>query len=198
MGKNLQVNIRVFDMLENHPTEAKMILSKDGYLEYQGGLDEVRFGNVTAKYGGCGAIASWNILKYFNKAPGKATVFDEMEAGQILGGKLGVNIFFLKKYLISKGLRVDMYFSVNCFKEAAPEQGIIYYMKKDMKAHFVAFTPAGVNDKGKRLYRFHNTSIGSYWKTEGGKKHIENLPLTMDEFLAATEAMMKVCYNVYF
>lgn len=197
MGENLAYNKAIFNLLEKNPGE-KSVFSRDGYIEYQGGLADVRYGKVTALYGACGAIAVWNILKAFSIAPAKAVLFDEMEKGTILGGKLGTNPIFIKKYLSGRGHKINVYLSQKEFNRAYANMGIVYYIKKNLKAHYVAFTPAGVNDDGVKLYRFHNTSAGSYWKKSDfdGIKYIENIPMTMDDFLKESGAKAKVFYDV--
>ena len=195
MGKNLEQNKKAFSVLEN-VANGKSVFSRDGFIEYQNGLSSIMYGDMPASHGACGAIAAWNVLKYLGIAPEKAIVFDEMEKGTIFGSRLGTEVFFVKKYLANKGRRVDMYFSLKEFKESFVSTGIVYYIKDNFRAHYVAFTPAGANEKGERLYRFHNVSAGSYWKTYDNVKYIENLPLTMDEFLKETGAKMKVFYDV--
>ena len=119
-----------------------------------------------------------------------------MEKGVVLGGKLGTNNLFIKTYLKRKGHQVDMYCSLKEFKKAFSRMGIVYYMRKNMTAHYVAFTPAGTNEKGEFLYRFHNEGTGSYWSTTGNMKYIENIPMTMEDFLSGAGAKVKVFYDV--
>lgn len=195
MGKNYESNVQAFKKLENNPGK-KSVFSCDGFIEYQKGMTNVRYGNVTAAYGGCGAIAVWNVLKAFSVAPDKALFFDEMEKGAIFGGRLGTGLFFVKKYLKEKGHQVDMYCTLKGFKKAFSRIGIIYYIEDDLIAHFVAFTPAGINEKGEILYRFHNVAVGSYWQAYNGVKYIGNLPLTMEDFLEEIGAKVKVFYDV--
>lgn len=195
MGKNLEYNKKAFEQLVEAPGN-KSVFSRDGFIEYQNGMTNIKYGLVTAAYGGCGAIAVWNILKVLNVAPDKATLFDEMERGLVLGGKLGTDILFVKRYLSQKGRQVDMYGSLKRFKRAFSRMGILYYMKDNLRAHYVAFTPAGTNEKGELLYRFHNAAAGSYWKTFDGIKYMEQLPMTMDEFLKESNAKVKVFYDV--
>lgn len=195
MDRNYEININAFKRLEENPGE-KSVFSIDGFIEWQAGMQDVKFGKVTAAYGGCGAIATWNILKAFGFDSDKALHFKEMEKGAIFGGKLGTGIFFIKKYLKNKGHQVDMYFSFKEFKKAFSRIGIVYYIKDNFKAHFVAFTPAGVNERGEFIYRFHNANAGAYWKNFDGIKHIENLPMTMEDFLKESNAKVKVFYDV--
>lgn len=194
MGKNIEHNKMVFELLEEVKI-GKSVFSRDGFIEYQNGLSEIKFGDVAASYGACGAIAVWNILKSFNIAPDKAQVFDDVEKGAILGGRLGTNVFFIKKYLSGRGHRINMYFCLNEFKRSFAAAGIVYYINDNFKAHYVAFTPAGVNEKGEKLYRFHNAA-GSYWKAYNGVKYVENIPMTIEEFLEVSNAKVKVFYDV--
>lgn len=195
MGRNLEHNKKIFAEYEKQLV-GKAICSKDGFIEYQNGMHEVKYGCVTAAYGGCGAIAVWNILKFWEKKIAKEILFDEMEKGTILGGKLGTEIFFVKNYLERKGLRANMYYSLKEFKSSGAEAGILYYIKGDMRAHYVAFTPSGVNWKGEHLYRFHNAKAGSHWISYNHLKYIENLPMTIDDFLSESKAKIKVFYDV--
>lgn len=197
MGKNLENNKKAFAELKKNPDE-RSVFSRDGFIEYQQGLNTIVYGKVTASYGGCGAIAVWNLLKALSIAPDEAVVFDEMENGCILGGLLGTSVLFVKKYLSGRGHRVNMYCSLKEFKKAFSRMGIVYYMRKNMTAHYVAFTPAGVNEKGEYIYRFHNTSAGAYWKTndEDGIKYIESIYMTMEDFLKESGAKVKVFYDV--
>lgn len=199
MGKNFEYNQQAFVQCEAAMGN-KSLYSRDGFLEYQHGLELVKFGETTAAYAGCGAIATWNILKFLGENIEIACVFDEMEKGLLFGGKLGMRNTFLRKYLKQKGYNVNTCASDKIIKAAAtPRQGVLYYMKSNFRAHYVAFTPAGVNENGEALFRFHNAGVGQYWKmyTSDKKKHIENIPLTMDEFLKASKAMIKVWHYVY-
>lgn len=195
MSKNYNYNKAIFDILEKSPG-VKSVFSQDGFIEYQNGLADVRYGDMPASYGACGAIAVWNVLHSFRIAPEKAKLFEEMEKGVILGSRLGTEVFFVKKYLSGRGHRVNMYFCLKEFKKAFASAGIIYYIKKNLRAHYVAFTPAGVNNKGEKLYRFHNAATGSYWKNFNGINYINNIPMTMDEFLEGSEAKVQVFYDV--
>lgn len=195
MGKNLEYNKKIFEKLEKAP-DKKSIFSRDGFIEYQNGMADVKYANVTAAYGGCGAIAVWNIMKFFNIATDKATLFDEMEKGVMFGGKLGTDTLFIKRYLNQKGFQIGMYCSLKEFNQTLFNAGILYYMKSNLRAHYVAFTPAGINEKGEHLYRFHNASAGSYWETFNGIKYIENIPMTMESFLNESKAKVKVFYDV--
>ena len=78
MGKNLENNKKAFAELKKNP-DGRSVFSRDGFIEYQQGLSTIVYGKVTASYGGCGAIAVWNLLKALSIAPDEAVVFDEME-----------------------------------------------------------------------------------------------------------------------
>ena len=195
MGRNFEHNKRVFEGFEKQRT-GKAICSRDGFIEYQHGMSDVKYDCVTAAYGGCGAIAAWNVLKFLEKKIDKAVLFDEMEKGTILGGKFGTEVFFVRNYLKRKGLQVEMHYALKEFNKVRAEAGIIYYVKDNMKAHYVAFTLAGINERGERLYRFHNAAAGSYWTTYNNMKFIENLPMTMEDFLNESKAKIKVFYDV--
>lgn len=195
MKNNFLYNQKVFEDLKTNPGE-KSVFSRDGFIEYQAGLSNARYGSMPASHGACGAIAVWNILKAFRVAPEIAVVFEEMERGAVLGSRLGTEVFFIKKYLSGRGHRINMYFTQKEFNNSFSCAGIVYYMKNNFRAHYVAFTPAGVNDNGEKLYRFHNAATGSYWKEHNGVKYIENIPMTMNDFLDGSGAKLKVFYDV--
>lgn len=195
MDKNLEHNKKIFALLEEKQS-GESVFSRDGYIEYQEGLTEVRYGVMPASYGACGAIAAWNVLKAFSIAPDKATLFKEMERGTILGARLGTEVFFIKKYLSGRGHRINLYYCLKEFKKAFASIGIVYYVNNNLRAHYVAFTPGGINEKGEKIYRFHNADVGCYWETFNGVKYINNIPMTMDEFLKESKAKVKVFYDV--
>lgn len=192
---NFAHNKKAFEQVEH---DGKSPYSIDGFIEEQNLLGNIRYGAQTSAYAGCGWIAVWNVLKSMGIVLSKSRVIKEMERGVLFGGNLGTEVFFVKHYLESLNHKVKMYYSKIKFSGCNSDRGIIYYVRKNLSAHYVAYEFVGHSVNGDPLYRFHNaeSKAGARFKTFQGVRRTIAPVSTMEAFLSRSEAKITVFYDV--
>ena len=98
----------------------------------------------------------------------------------------------MKRFMEKKGEKVEISISPEDILENGAKEAIIMYYRRPRVAHYVAFTAAGTDENGKRLYRFYNV---------GGKlmrKFGEGYPviLTLEDFIAETNYDLSIYFKL--
>ena len=177
-------------------------IAKDGFIEDQDSFKDLNYGCKTSDYNGCGWVAGWNVMHALGKDVDKAELIRDLEPGTLLCGVAGTKPNFIKQYLQKLGYNVQQYTKPHVCDKANPEQGVIYYMRKNITngAHYVCFTKAGKNKFGDNLYAFHNEggNVGAYWEvnTKDNKQYVKAPVLAMDEFIEKAGAGLVIFYVV--
>lgn len=165
MGKFSLRHLR-YDQKTNYRTNAVLTkepsffqgfaFSGDGFLEHQNALFRLRCGARSAAYCGCGWIAVWNLFRSGGVLLPIPELIRDFERGLFVRGVFGTNPFFVRKFLKKAGFSVSLFLCEKKLIKKSPEKGILFFMRPDLSAHYVAFTAAGNSDSGERLYRFYN------------------------------------------
>lgn len=187
--ENLKHNRRVMKTLERN---VKNGFSPDGFIENQNRLACIKYSARNFAYCGCGCIAYWNILFSRGRIIGIPRLASEMEKGCSFRGVFGTRAFFMKRFMEKKGEKVEISISPEDILENGAKEAIIMYYRRPRVAHYVAFTAAGTDENGKRLYRFYNV---------GGKlmrKFGEGNPvvLTLEDFIAETNYDLSIYFKL--
>ncbi len=187
--ENLKHNRRVMKNLER---SVKNGFSPDGFIENQNRLSCIKYSARDFAYCGCGCIAYWNILFSRGRIIGIPRLASEMERGCFFRGVFGTNAFFMKRFMEKRGEKVEVSLSPEDILKDGAEEAIIMYYKKPRIAHYVAFTAAGNDENGNRLYRFYNV---------GGKlmrKFGEGNPvvLTLGDFIEQTNYNFSIYFKL--
>ena len=187
--ENLKHNRRVMKTLERTVENG---FSADGFIENQNRLGCIKYSARDFAYCGCGCIAYWNILFSRGKRIGIPRLASEMERGCVLRGVFGTNAYFLKRFMEKRGEKVEVSLSPdNILKDGAKEAIVMYY-KKPRVAHYVAFTAAGNNENGKRLYRFYN--VGGRLMRQFGEGN--PVVLTLEEYIEKTKYNFAIYFKI--
>lgn len=147
------------------------VFSGDGFIEHQSALSGLHCAARTADYCGCGWIAVWNLFRSEGVTLSIPELIRKFEHGMLVRGVFGTNPFFVRRFLKKAGLLVSLFLSRKKFRKVSPEKGVLFFMRPDFSAHYVAFTASGVSESGEKRYRFYNYSNPSPYVR------------TMDEFL---------------
>lgn len=129
----------------------KESFSKEGYIVKQYLCTDESYGRKTLSYGGCGAIAIYNLSKILNRAVRFDRVKAVLEEDIVLGGVLGTGVWGITKWLSHH--KIDYTFKLVSDKVVLTHHtaGIILYpIKRGLGMHFVAFAP--VNGEIKHFY----------------------------------------------
>ena len=132
------------------------VFSGDGFIEHQSALAGLHCAARTADYCGCGWIAVWNLFRSEGVALAIPELIEKFEHGMFVRGVFGTNPFFVRRFLKKAGFPVSLFLRKKKFLKASPEKGVLFYMRPDFSAHYVAFTAEGFSEDGERLYRFYN------------------------------------------
>ena len=187
--ENLKHNRRVMKTLERTVENG---FSADGFIENQNRLGCIKYSARDFAYCGCGCIAYWNILFSRGKRIGIPRLASEMERGCVLRGVFGTIAYFLKRFMEKRGEKVEVSLSPdNILKDGAKEAIVMYY-KKPRVAHYVAFTAAGNNENGKRLYRFYN--VGGRLMRQFGEGN--PVVLTLEEYIEKTKYNFAIYFKI--
>lgn len=187
--ENLRHNKRVMKTLERN---AENGFSPDGFIEDQNRLGAIRYAARDFAYCGCGCIAYWNILRSRGKFFGIPRLASEMEKGCVFGGVFGTNAFFMKKFMEKKGEHIEASLSPQEILEKGAKEAIIMYFRRPRTAHYVAFTAAGKNSEGERLYRFYNVG-GKLRKKFGGENPVI---LTLGDYIKETDYNFAIYFRI--
>lgn len=187
--ENLRHNRRVIKKLER---SVKNGFSEDGFIENQNRLGAIKYAARDFAYCGCGCIAYWNILRSRGKIFGIPRLASEMEKGCFFGGVFGTNAFFVKRYMEKRGERVEAFLSPEDILENGAEEGIVMYYRKPRTAHYVAFTAAGTDENGKRLYRFYNAGGKVTRKFGEGKPAV----LSLEEYIELVDYNFAIWFRL--
>ena len=187
--ENLKHNRRVVKNLERTVRNG---FSPDGFIENQNRLACIKYSARDFAYCGCGCIAYWNILFSRGRIIGIPRLASEMEKGCFFRGVFGTNAFFMKRFMEKKGEKVEVSLSPDEILENGAKEAIIMYYRKPRVAHYVAFTAAGTDENGKRLYRFYN--VGGKLMRQFGEGN--PVVLTLEEFIEKTNYNLSIYYKL--
>ncbi len=187
--ENLKHNRRTVKNLER---SVKNGFSADGFIENQNRLSCIKYSARDFAYCGCGCIAYWNILFSRGRVIGIPRLASEMEAGCFFRGVFGTNAFFMKRFMEKKGEKVEVSASPDEILENGAKEAIVMYYKKPRIAHYVAFTEAGTDENGKRLYRFYN--VGGKIMRQFGEGN--PVILTLEDFIEKTAYTFSIYYKL--
>jgi len=187
--ENLKHNRRVMKTLERTVENG---FSADGFIENQNRLGCIKYSARDFAYCGCGCIAYWNILFSRGKRIGIPRLASEMERGCVLRGVFGTNAYFLKRFMEKRGEKVEVSLSPDDILKDGAKEAIVMYYKKPRVAHYVAFTAAGNNENGKRLYRFYN--VGGRLMRQFGEGN--PVVLTLEEYIEKTKYNFAIYFKI--
>ena len=187
--ENLKHNRRVVKNLER---TVKNGFSPDGFIENQNRLACIKYSARDFAYCGCGCIAYWNILFSRGRIIGIPRLASEMEKGCFFRGVFGTNAFFMKRFMEKKGEKVEVSLSPDEILENGAKEAIIMYYRKPRVAHYVAFTAAGTDENGKRLYRFYN--VGGKLMRQFGEGN--PVIMTLEDFIEATAYNFSIYFKI--
>ena len=151
--------------------------SSDGFIEEQNALC-LRCGARTAAYCGCGFIAAYNLLRAEGDPPEIPVLISQFEHGLALCGVLGTRPLFMLRFLQRNFSSAKLYFFRRRFLLAAPRRGIIFYMRRDFSAHYVAFSEAAEG-----VFRFYNYRGAGFSSS-------------MEDFFSEKNRRLFLCYAV--
>lgn len=131
--------------------------SPEGFIERQSALTVLRTAARTADYCGCGWIAVWNLFRTLGTVLDIPSLIEKLERGMLVSGILGTDPFFIRRFLRRSGLSVSLHLKAEKFLKSGCENGILFYLRPDFSAHYVAFSAA---PEGAPRFLFHNTDAG--------------------------------------
>ncbi len=187
--ENIKHNRRVIKSLSRTVENG---FSPDGFIENQNRLGCIRYAARDFAYCGCGCIAYWNILLSRGRKIGIPRLASEMEKGCVFGGVFGTNAFFMKRFMEKRGEKIEVSLSPEDILKSGAKEAIIMYYKKPRTAHYVAFTAAGTDENGKRLYRFYNV-CGKLMRRFGEGNPVI---LSLEEFIAETGYNFSIYFKI--
>ena len=187
--ENIKHNRRVIKSLSRTVENG---FSPDGFIENQNRLGCIRYAARDFAYCGCGCIAYWNILLSRGRKIGIPRLASEMEKGCVFGGVFGTNAFFMKRFMEKRGEKIEVSLSPEDILKSGAKEAIIMYYKKPRTAHYVAFTAAGTDENGKRLYRFYNV-CGKLMRRFGEGNPVI---LSLEEFIAETGYNLSIYFKI--
>ncbi|MBQ2900008.1 MAG: hypothetical protein IJE28_09705 [Oscillospiraceae bacterium] len=187
--ENIKHNRRVIKSLSRTVENG---FSPDGFIENQNRLGCIKYAARDFAYCGCGCIAYWNILLSRGRKIGIPRLASEMEKGCVFGGVFGTNAFFMKRFMEKRGEKIEVSLSPEDILKSGAKEAIIMYYKKPRTAHYVAFTAAGTDENGKRLYRFYNV-CGKLMRRFGEGNPVI---LSLEEFIAETGYNLSIYFKI--
>jgi len=187
--ENIKHNRRVIKSLSRTVENG---FSPDGFIENQNRLGCIKYAARDFAYCGCGCIAYWNILLSRGRKIGIPRLASEMEKGCVFGGVFGTNAFFMKRFMEKRGEKIEVSLSPEDILQNGAKEAIIMYYKKPRTAHYVAFTAAGTDENGKRLYRFYNV-CGKLMRRFGEGNPVI---LSLEEFIAETGYNLSIYFKI--
>lgn len=131
-------------------------LSRDGYIINQNNIDNIKYGNTTSDYNGCGWAACYNLCKYLKKDKSVEDVVAFLEKYLWCKGSLGTALNGIYKFMKALGLNVKTVVGKPAIVKAKPEFGIVFYFY-GQGCHYTFFYKYD-NTK----YRFLNDSLKEY------------------------------------
>ena len=178
--------------MKNLERSVKNGFSPDGFIENQNRLSCIKYSARDFAYCGCGCIAYWNILFSRGRKMGIPRLASEMEKGCFFRGVFGTNAFFMKRFMEKKGEKVEVSLSPEDILQNGAKEAIIMYYRKPRVAHYVAFTAAGTDENGKRLYRFYNVGGKLMRKFGEGNPVI----MTLEDFIEQTAYNLSIYFKL--
>lgn len=131
--------------------------SADGFIEEQNRLGFLRCGARPADYCGCGFIAAYNLLHIVKRPAEIPELISEFEHGLVLGGVFGTSPIFMLRFLRKNFAFAKLFLKKSSFLKSNPQKGVIFYMRRDFSAHYVAFSRE--KDGAFRFYNYRETGF---------------------------------------
>lgn len=115
------------------------------YIVDQRELCRVKYGGYMSDYDGCGWIAVYNTLLTLGETPDRDALISDFERhGLVLGGKLGTNAFYVRRYLKKRGYICRFFLRGKKLRRCADsfDAGILLYLHRH-GAHYISVRPLG-------------------------------------------------------
>ena len=139
--------------------------SENGYIEHQSALKSLPVGCRNAAYCGCGWIAAYNLFRSLGTVLTIPVLIEEFEHGLLFSGVFGTNPLFFRRFLRKKGLFPSLFLRRKKFLASGAENAVLFYIRPDLSAHYVAFSKIGEREDKTPLFLFHNTDFGAVTET---------------------------------
>lgn len=139
--------------------------SESGYIERQSALRELPVGARSSDYCGCGWIAAYNLLRSLGTVLNIPLLIEQFEHGLVFSGVFGTSPLFFRRFLKKSGLSPAIFLRRKQFLKSEAKNAVLFYLRPDLSAHYVAFSESGKAENNEPLFLFHNTDSGAVFET---------------------------------